>query len=133
MYFIFQKADLAAAFLPIINGFRNDIQYSFSLDLSKWVVLMNRPQDSANGSGLLAPFTTPVWILIIFSILVVGPIIYLLILIQAKLCKDEELRVYTMDSCIWFVYGALLKQGSTLNPKTSKSIITYLLLLHHKP
>lgn len=81
---------------------------------------MNRPKESATGSGLLAPFTTPVWILIICSILIVGPIIYLLILIQARLCKDDNNTVYPLPSCVWFVYGALLKQGCTLNPKTGE-------------
>lgn len=118
--FYFQKADITAAFLPIINEFRDDIQYSFSLDKTEWVVLMNRPHESANGSGLLSPFTTPVWILIVLSILIVGPIIYLLMKIQAKLCRDDGYKVYALDSCVWFVYGALLKQGSTLNPKASK-------------
>lgn len=36
------------------------------------------------------------------------------------MCKDEEQMVFSLPSCMWFVYGALLKQGSTLNPRTGK-------------
>ncbi|KAG5899970.1 hypothetical protein JTB14_034541 [Gonioctena quinquepunctata] len=120
-----KEADMTVAFLPIIESFRNDITYSVSFDVADWNVLMNRPIDSATGSGLLAPFNTAVWILIIFSILVVGPIMYLLILIRARFCKDEENHVFPLPSCMWFIYGALLKQGSTLNPRTDSSRILF--------
>ncbi|KAJ8950665.1 hypothetical protein NQ314_007795 [Rhamnusium bicolor] len=120
-----QQADLVAAFLPIINSFRDSITYSISFDTEEWVVLMRRPKESATGSGLLAPFTTPVWILIILSLLVVGPIIYLLIYFQARLCKNDNNKVYPLPACFWFVYGALLKQGTTLNPTTDSSRLLF--------
>lgn len=117
----FQEADIVAAFLPIMNSFHGEIWYSRGFDTAEWVVLMKRPRESATGSGLLAPFTTSVWILIILSLLVVGPIIYLLVLLQARLCKDDNNKVYPLPACVWFVYGALLKQGTTLSPATGKS------------
>ncbi|KAJ8969797.1 hypothetical protein NQ317_003302 [Molorchus minor] len=119
------QADVAAAFLPVITTFRDDISYSTSFDTAEWVVLMKRPKESATGSGLLAPFTTPVWILIILSLTVVGPVIYLLIFLQSKLCKDDNNKVFPMPACIWFVYGALLKQGTTLNPVTDSSRLLF--------
>ncbi|KAJ8948909.1 hypothetical protein NQ318_020495, partial [Aromia moschata] len=119
------QVDMVAAFLPIIHSFRNDITYSRSFDTAEWVVMMRRPKESATGSGLLAPFTTPVWILIILSLLVVGPIIYFLVLIGARLCRDEHYKVFPLPSCMWFVYGALLKQGSTLNPVTDSSRLLF--------
>lgn len=109
---------MAAGFLPILSAYEEEISYSPMLDTGDWVVLMKRPKESATGSGLLAPFTKEVWCLIILSLLVVGPVIYLLILLRSRLCKDEQYRVFPLPSCIWFVYGALLKQGTTLNPIT---------------
>ncbi|XP_057653722.1 glutamate receptor ionotropic, kainate 4 isoform X1 [Diorhabda carinulata] len=117
--------DIAVAFLPILNGLRSSITFSTSFDLAQWSVLMNRPQDSAAGSGLLAPFTTEVWILIIFSILIVGPIIYLIVLIQSRLYKEGERESYSLSTCLWFVYGALLKQGSTVNPRRDSSRLLF--------
>ncbi|RZB39912.1 glutamate receptor ionotropic, delta-1, partial [Asbolus verrucosus] len=119
------QANLSVAFLPVLTEYSNDISYSPSLDTGEWVVLMKRPKESATGSGLLAPFTLPVWLLILLSLVVVGPVIYLIIYIQAKLCKDDHNNIFPLPACIWFVYGALLKQGTTLNPMTDSSRILF--------
>ncbi|XP_011501269.1 PREDICTED: glutamate receptor ionotropic, kainate 2 [Ceratosolen solmsi marchali] len=78
--------------------------------------LMKRPGTSSSGSGLLAPFTEQVWILIFISLLIVGPTIYLMILLRSKFAKDEQAEKFTFLTCMWFVYGALLKQGTTFSP-----------------
>jgi glutamate receptor, ionotropic, invertebrate len=95
---------------------RKHMLYSTSLDEGEWMIVMIRPSESASGSGLLAPFDQNVWMLILVSLLAVGPIIYLLIIVRYKLTKDKEQKAYTLPHCVWFVYGALMKQGSTLSP-----------------
>nr|AWT23327.1 IR76b [Hycleus phaleratus] len=110
-----KEADLSVAFLPVLSQYTDSISYSPSLDTGRWLVLMKRPKESATGEGLLAPFTLPVWLLILVSLFIVGPIIYCLIHLQTKLCKTND-RDFSLPACVWFVYGALLKQGSTLNP-----------------
>ncbi|EFA01567.1 glutamate receptor ionotropic, delta-1 [Tribolium castaneum] len=120
-----KKANLSAAFLPVLTQYSNHISYSPSLDTGEWVVLMKRPKESATGSGLLAPFNLPVWLLILLSLVVVGPVIYFIIYLQAKLCKDDNNKVFPLPACIWFVYGALLKQGTTLNPMTDSSRLLF--------
>lgn len=111
------KADMAASFLPILSEVRQFVSYSTTtLDEGDWIMIMTRPAESASGSGLLAPFDGPVWVLILISLLAVGPIIYLLIIIRFKLTKDESQKSYPLPHCVWFVYGALMKQGSTLSP-----------------
>ncbi|XP_017777071.1 PREDICTED: glutamate receptor ionotropic, delta-1 [Nicrophorus vespilloides] len=119
------EADIAAAFLPVMPAFWDFIDYSRALDEGEWVVLMKRPPESATGSGLWAPFTLDVWILILVSLLVVGPIIYFLIVLQTRLCKEDKAPIYPLPSCVWFVYGALLKQGSTLSPITDSSRLLF--------
>lgn len=79
-------------------------------------MVMKRPPSSADGSGLMAPFTTSVWLLILVSLLTVGPLIYFLIWLRYIMTKDTEQEMYPMTHCLWFVYGALMKQGSTLAP-----------------
>lgn len=79
---------------------------------------MQRPQESASNNGLLAPFTFYVWLLILLSLTTVGPIIYFMIKLHLKLCPRDAQDMFSLPSCIWFVYGALLKQGSTLSPIT---------------
>lgn len=53
------------------------------------------------------------------SLIAVGPIIYGIMLLRHKLCGHESI-VYPIPTCVWFVYGALMKQGSSLNPITGK-------------
>nr|AVH87308.1 ionotropic receptor 20 [Holotrichia parallela] len=119
------EVDIGAAFLPPFAYFSNYIRFSTNLDKGEWVVLMRRPPVSATGSGLLAPFTFQVWLLILVSLFAVGPIIYFLILLQSRLCREDDNVIYPLPSCVWFVYGALLKQGSTLSPQTDSSRILF--------
>ncbi|EDW72688.1 uncharacterized protein Dwil_GK17045 [Drosophila willistoni] len=111
------QVDLAAAFIPSLSEQRSFVYYSATtLDEGEWIMVMQRPRESASGSGLLAPFDFWVWILIFVSLLVVGPIIYVLIIIRNRLTGDKEQHPYSLGHCAWFVYGALMKQGSTLSP-----------------
>lgn len=107
---------MAVAFIPILAEAREHVLYSTSLDEGEWMMIMIRPAESASGSGLLAPFDRDVWILILISLLAVGPIIYLMIIIRHYLTKDREQKTYSLPHCVWFVYGGLMKQGSTLSP-----------------
>lgn len=88
-------------------------------------MVMRRPRESASGSGLLAPFDFWVWILIFVSLLAVGPIIYMLIIIRNRLTGDSAQQPYSLGHCAWFVYGALMKQGSTLSPIAGELYIGY--------
>ncbi|EDV52455.1 glutamate receptor 2 [Drosophila erecta] len=109
--------DLAAAFIPSLADQRSSVFYSTtSLDEGEWIMVMQRPRESASGSGLLAPFEFWVWILILVSLLAVGPIIYMLIILRNRLTGDGQQTPYSLGHCAWFVYGALMKQGSTLSP-----------------
>lgn len=116
-----QKADMAAVFLPVMADAREHINFSTTtLDEGNWIMIMNRPGESATGSGLLAPFDRDVWLLILLSLLTVGPSIYGLIIIRMKLTRDKSQQIYPLPHCVWFVYGALMKQGSTLSPLAGK-------------
>lgn len=48
--------DLIAAFIPILPGLENEIQWGVELSHFEYIVMMKRPKESATGSGLLAPF-----------------------------------------------------------------------------
>ncbi|KAL3267593.1 hypothetical protein HHI36_011711 [Cryptolaemus montrouzieri] len=109
------QANVSVAFMPVISQFRGLVHYSPSLDVGEWIVLMKRPSESATGTGLLAPFTFPVWILIFVSLFVVGPVIFVIVYVRVKYCSDGD-DFYSLPLCMWFVYGALLKQGSSLSP-----------------
>ncbi|XP_054732870.1 glutamate receptor ionotropic, delta-1 [Anastrepha obliqua] len=111
------EADVAAAFIPTLSEQHSFVFYSSTtLDEGEWIMVMQRPRESATGSGLMAPFDFWVWILIFISLLAVGPVIYMLIILRNRLTGDTEQKPYSLGHCAWFVYGALMKQGSTLSP-----------------
>ncbi|XP_052122781.1 glutamate receptor ionotropic, delta-1 [Frankliniella occidentalis] len=127
-----KRADMAAALLPVTPTTLKLAQPSISLGETEFVILMERPRASASGSGLLAPFTETVWYLILVSLILVGPVIFVIIKIRNRLLRRRrpllmpedpagmELEDYSLPACVWFVYGALMKQGSTLSPRTGQ-------------
>ncbi|XP_067215019.1 glutamate receptor ionotropic, kainate 2 isoform X2 [Linepithema humile] len=120
-----KKVDMAVAFLPILSELRNYCTFSTALDQSELSVLMKRPQESATGSGLLAPFDHIVWLLVLAAVLFVGPIIYVFAILRAKLWNEPDSENYSLFSCIWFVYSSLLKQGTTMLAMTDSTRILF--------
>lgn len=51
---------MAAAFIPVLPGLDKFVKWGIELTQFQYVVLMKRPNESASGSGLLAPFETEV-------------------------------------------------------------------------
>ncbi|XP_071568283.1 glutamate receptor ionotropic, delta-1 isoform X1 [Temnothorax nylanderi] len=120
-----KKVDMAAAFLPILPELRKYCTFSTALEQSELTVLMKRPQESATGSGLLAPFDQTVWLLVLASVITVGPIIYIFATYRAKLWNEPDSENYSFFSCVWFVYGSLLKQGTNIIATTDSTRILF--------
>lgn len=81
------------------------VLFSAALDEGEWKIIMTRPQESASGAGLLAPFHEIVWYLILVSLIVVGPVIYSLLVLYKRFTKDPDQQFYNLHKCVWFVYG----------------------------
>ncbi|XP_043490724.1 glutamate receptor ionotropic, delta-2 isoform X2 [Polistes fuscatus] len=116
-----KEVDMIAAFVPVLEDLRKYCLFSTTLDVFELTAMMKRPEESATGSGLLAPFDNTVWFCVLTAVLVVGPTIYLFSLIRLKLWKGTEGENYNLPSCMWFVYSALLKQGSTIIAQTDST------------
>jgi len=67
---------MAVAYLPILPEMQKYCTFSTILEQSELTVLMKRPQESATGSGLLAPFNKTVWLFVLAAVVSVGPVIY---------------------------------------------------------
>ncbi|KAJ8675862.1 hypothetical protein QAD02_011648 [Eretmocerus hayati] len=111
-----KEVDMAVAFIPILSEFRASCDFSEALDEMDTTFLMNRPGTSAKGSGLFAPFNETVWTWIFISVMLVGPTIYTLVLLRSKFTRDHQREKFGFFTCMWFTYGALLKQGTTAAP-----------------
>ncbi|KAI5733654.1 hypothetical protein M8J76_014282 [Diaphorina citri] len=136
------EVDMVAAFVPVLNIKKNKMaalvkseeeelklqlqqeeamkwKWGIELGQSQYVVMMKRPHESATGSGLLAPFEIEVWFLILISLVLIGPIMHAIMRVRRWLSGTQS-ELYPISACTWFVYGALMKQGSTLNPRTGE-------------
>lgn len=92
-----KKVDMAVAFLPLLPELRKYCTFSTALDQSEITVLMKRPQESATGSGLLAPFDHTVWLLVLTSVLFVGPVIYVFATLRfVERCEESasKMRIF---------------------------------------
>ncbi|XP_061706354.1 glutamate receptor ionotropic, delta-2 isoform X1 [Cydia pomonella] len=118
------QVDMAAAFLPIVYKYQQFVDFSSILDKGVWMMMLQRPKESAAGSGLLAPFEIQVWYLILAAVLSYGPCITLLTYLRSKLVRDGEKNI-SLTPSFWFVYGALLKQGTTLAPEANTTRILF--------
>ena len=70
-----------------------------------------------------------VWLSILASCLTMGPILYVFI----NRIQPDRLGSFglSIQRCYWFVYGALLKQGSSLEPRSGNTLIYRVLLKNH--
>ncbi|ROT62633.1 hypothetical protein C7M84_019508, partial [Penaeus vannamei] len=70
---------------------------------------------------------TIVWLWILAMMGIMGPLIYLIILLRVRLCRGDPTltRTFPLDQCVWFVFGAMMKQGSVLSPISDSSRILF--------
>nr|AXF48864.1 ionotropic receptor IR33 [Lobesia botrana] len=118
------EVDMAVAFLPVVYKYMQFVDFSATLDEGIWTMMLKRPKESAAGSGLLAPFEINVWYLILAAVLSYGPCITFLTYLRSKLVKDEE-KYISLSPSFWFVYGAFIKQGTTLAPEANTTRILF--------
>uniref|UniRef100_A0A0K8TUX1 Ionotropic Receptor n=1 Tax=Epiphyas postvittana TaxID=65032 RepID=A0A0K8TUX1_EPIPO len=118
------KVDMAVAFVPILYKYQSMVDFSSILDEGVWNMMLRRPKESAAGSGLLAPFEVHVWYLILAAVLSYGPCITFLTYVRSKMVKDDESHI-PLSPSFWFVYGAFIKQGTTLAPEANTTRVLF--------
>ncbi|XP_026747395.1 glutamate receptor ionotropic, delta-1 isoform X2 [Trichoplusia ni] len=118
------KVDMAAAFLPTLRPYQEQVSFSIILDEGTWVMMLKRPKESAAGSGLLAPFNELVWYLVLAAVVTFGPCITFFTRVRTKLIEDNE-GVLPLNPSFWFVYSAFLKQGTNLSPEANTTRVLF--------
>ncbi|XP_043190105.1 glutamate receptor ionotropic, delta-2-like isoform X2 [Amphibalanus amphitrite] len=118
-----KEVNMTASFLAATSGRIDAVAFGQTVGHSQIGLLIQRPTAQTRDDSLLAPFTSQVWIVILLSMLLMGPLIWLIIRFRVWLAPgDVHLnRIIPLTSCIWFVYGGLMKQGTTLQPITHSS------------
>ncbi|XP_043266961.1 probable glutamate receptor isoform X2 [Venturia canescens] len=120
-----KKVDMAVAFIPVLENFFHLCEFSSIQETIPITFMMVRPLESATGQGILAPFSDIVWYYILGSWIIFGPIMYILIWCRSKVPDGEKHEAYSFPTCVWFTYGALLKQGTTTEPDTNSTRLIF--------
>ncbi|XP_043220799.1 glutamate receptor ionotropic, delta-2-like isoform X1 [Amphibalanus amphitrite] len=117
------EVEMTGSFLVSSMERLNLVSFGETIGYSQIGLLIEKPKAETRDDSLLAPFSSHVWLLILISMIVMGPLIWGIIRFRVWLSTgDAHLnRVIPLGSCVWFVYGALMKQGSVLSPVTDSS------------
>ena len=87
--------------------------------------MMKTPKE-VKTKNVLTPFTVTVWISILVSAISMSLIMYVFInIIEKKVVVGDYREKFILVQLSWFVYGALVKQGSTLSPSSNISRILF--------
>nr|XP_027233367.1 glutamate receptor ionotropic, kainate 3-like [Penaeus vannamei] len=115
--------------LPVtVSSPREEIvDFSILLGTTTFGILVRRPAYVPKPDALLRPFNVDVWLWILAMMGIMGPLIYLIILLRVRLCRGDPTltRTFPLDQCVWFVFGAMMKQGSVLSPISDSSRILF--------
>ncbi|XP_059079423.1 glutamate receptor ionotropic, kainate glr-3-like [Tigriopus californicus] len=87
---------------------------------------MKTPFRAQKADSLIAPFSRDVWFVILASCILMGPLLYLFVAhLEPRAKTVPTTERYSLKNCYWFVYGALLKQGSSLDPSSDVARILF--------
>ncbi|XP_068230785.1 glutamate receptor ionotropic, delta-2-like [Palaemon carinicauda] len=122
-----KEAELTVLPMTYSEERQQDFEFSILLGTTSFGILVKRPEYSPKPDALLSPFKKDVWWWILGSTAAMGPLIYFIIVIRVRLCRGDPTltRIIPFDHCVWFVYGAMMKQGSTLSPISDSSRILF--------
>lgn len=104
---------MGIGYIPPMKDYYTRVLYSSQLNLATYHIMMVKPRGSIISRGLLAPFSSMVWISLAVFFVLIGPVIYAAIAFHREFGKDEKIE--TLGQVIWFIYGALVRQGHSVN------------------
>ncbi|XP_023348082.1 glutamate receptor U1 [Eurytemora carolleeae] len=83
--------------------------------------------DLADTDYIIAPFTNIVWLYVLIAAFLMGPIMYIMInCFERNVLLDTPPQYIGLMNYYWFLYGALVKQGSSIVPSTDVMRILFL-------
>ena len=99
------------------------VTFSHSFGVEQLTILMRSPSGSKS-KNILEPFSPLVWLLIVTSSVAMMLTMYVMIsLLEHRLLThhDRPGDHFTLSQLSWFIWSALVKQGSILSPSADVS------------
>ncbi|CAL4102797.1 unnamed protein product, partial [Meganyctiphanes norvegica] len=97
------------------------VNFTVTIDYQPYAFMIARPKESSRVLLFMEPFTNDTWILIAITVLIMGPILFLInrwsyYYIYYDLMDGQGL--FQITNCSWYVFGAILQQGGTKLPQS---------------
>uniref|UniRef100_W8BGJ6 Glutamate receptor ionotropic, delta-1 n=2 Tax=Ceratitis capitata TaxID=7213 RepID=W8BGJ6_CERCA len=107
---------MAALAATIDEPDKKSFNYTVPISVQTYTFIARQPDEVSRIYLFTAPFTTEIWGCLVAIIIITAPVLYFI----NRLVPMEHLRITglsTLNSCFWYIYGALLQQGGMYLPK----------------
>ncbi|KAL6263497.1 hypothetical protein P5V15_006288 [Pogonomyrmex californicus] len=117
---ILEKKVLLAACAYTVNGKgKGHINFTLPIFMQTYSFLTAKPSQLSRALLFTAPFAKETWACLAASIIIMGPILYLIHKYSPSNTRKSGLN--SSWQCIWYVYGALLQQGGMYLPHSDSA------------
>ncbi|XP_014095980.3 ionotropic receptor 93a isoform X1 [Bactrocera oleae] len=107
---------MAALAATIDEPDKKSFNYTVPISVQMYTFISRQPDEVSRIYLFAAPFTTEIWGCLVAIIIITAPVLYFI----NRLVPMDHLRITglsTLNSCFWYIYGALLQQGGMYLPK----------------
>nr|XP_033341070.1 ionotropic receptor 93a-like [Megalopta genalis] len=114
-----KKVLLAACAYTVNEDGKNAFNFTVPIYVQTYSFLTARPKQLSRALLFASPFTGETWACVAVSIIIMGPILYLI-----HKCSPYSMQTSGLNSsfqCVWYVYGALLQQGGMYLPQSDSA------------
>nr|QHN69192.1 ionotropic receptor 11 [Sirex nitobei] len=115
-----KKVLMGACAYTISEYKKTIINFTMPISVQSYSLLSSRPKQLSKTLLFMAPYTKETWACLAASIIIIGPILYLVH--KFSPCYTNTHMPSGLSSpweCVWYVYGALLQQGRSHLPQTN--------------
>ncbi|KAK9295911.1 hypothetical protein QLX08_009886 [Tetragonisca angustula] len=109
-----KKVLLAACAVTVNEQEKSTVNFTVPIFVQTYSFLTSRPRQLSRALLFASPFTEETWACLAASIIIMGPILYLVHKYSPYSIKISGLN--SSWQCVWYVYGALLQQGGMYLP-----------------
>ncbi|XP_012536819.1 ionotropic receptor 93a isoform X2 [Monomorium pharaonis] len=117
---VLEKKVLLAACAYTVNDLgKEKINFTLPIFMQTYSFMTAKPGQLSRALLFTAPFTKETWACVAASIIIIGPILYLI-----HKNSPNSLGTSGLNSswqCVWYVYGALLQQGGMYLPHSDSA------------
>ncbi|XP_069953215.1 ionotropic receptor 93a-like isoform X3 [Cherax quadricarinatus] len=110
---------LGAASFTVSDQRMKAVNFTATIDRQPYAFLISRPKELSRVLLFMEPFANDTWILLVISIVIMGPILFLINRYSPYYSYYGLYNgrgLFQLHNCFWYVYSAVLQQGCDWDP-----------------